>query len=154
MDVEIFKPEQEGGWFVAQIIMVDEFAYCPAVLTNDNSDKIIITPKNTGLDILPVAETIKINATPRTGKSGTSYNIKAEFEVATQSKEIDSYFNDCIHKKVAILGIKHYGDQILYGSPTCPLEFSYRAINGVKYEDGCLFKIKVEGTIPQKPVYL
>ncbi len=146
--------EHNGGWFVAQIILVDEVTHCPTILTNDNASQIVIQPKYNNLDILPVRETIKINATPRSNGSGTSYSIKAEFEIATQSKEIDTFFNDCIHKKVLLLGQKHYGQQILYGSPSCPLEFSYKAINGAKYEEGSIFKINVEGKIPQKPVFL
>ncbi len=112
------KCEHTGGWFVAQIILVDEVINCPTILTNDNASQMSWDDSQySQLDILPVRESIKINATPRSNGSGTSYSIKAEFEIATQSKEIDTFFNDCIHKKVLLLGQKHYGQQILYGSP-------------------------------------
>ena len=146
--------EQTGGFFNAQIVSIDELTSCPSILTNNNAKDIVITPSATYLDILPVAENIKITEKSTKTKSGTLYTINGEFEIPVQSSELDAYFNDYLYKKVVLIGIKHYGQQKIYGSKKFPLKFSYQFINGKKLEDGSKIMIKISGKIPQKPVFI
>ncbi|WP_340074517.1 hypothetical protein [Leptobacterium sp. I13] len=146
--------EQPGGWFNVQIATTDELTFCPDVLTNENAGSVVVTPASNGLDILPVAESIRINESIDKTKSGIIYTIKGEFEIPYQSKALDTYFNDCINKKVVLFAIKRYGQQKLYGSKKFPLEFSYDPVNGQKYEDGNSIRVTVTGKIPQKPVFI
>ena len=145
--------EQTGGWYNVAIISTSEIE-CPDLLTNGNSNEITITPISNGLDILPVGENITINATPQKNKAGTIHNIKGEFEIAYQSGDIDSYFASCLQKKVVLIGVKHSGVKIIYGSKKFPLSFNYKILNGKKYEDGDRIKVFVTGKIPQKPVFM
>lgn len=153
-DINIKLKEQTGGWFNVIIVTLDELIECPAILTNDNARRVVLAPAASGLDILPVGENIKITEVPRKTKSGFLYSIKGDFEVAYQSKELDTYFKSYLNKKVALVGIKHTGQQKLYGSKKFPLDFSYQFINGTKYEDGIKVRITVSGKIPQKPVFI
>ena len=146
--------EQTGGWFNVQIVTPEEIISSPKVLTNTNASSIIIEPSDDTLDILPIAENITITETPRTNKHGTYYDIRAQFELNVQTKDIDSYFNNYIHKHVILIGIKHYGQQKMYGSKLFPLEFTYTHLNGKKLQDGSLIRVSVFGKIPQKPVYI
>ena len=146
--------EQIGGFFNAQIIAIEELTNCPAILTNNNAKSIVITPTVTNLDVLPVAENIKITEKSSKTKSGTLYTINGEFEIPVQSSELDTYFNEHLYKKVVLIGIKHYGQQKMYGSKKFPLDFSYQFINGQKVEDGSKIIVKVSGKIPQKPVFI
>lgn len=148
------QKEQTGGWFSVQIYTTDELVSCPNVLTNENASKITIVPSSDFLDVLPVGESIKIKATPRTTKNGTSYSINGDFKIAVQSKQIDTFLNKYRNKKVVLIGIKHFGQQKMYGSKLFPLSFSYNEINGTKLQDGSLFQISVSGKIPQKPVFI
>ncbi len=153
-DVTTSNLEQTGGFFNAQIVSIDELTNCPAILTNDNAKSIIITPGSNNLDILPVAENIKITEKSSKTKSGTLYTINGEFEIPVQSSAIDTYFNEHLYKKVVLIGIKHYGQQKIYGSKKFPLDFSYQFVNGQKLEDGSKIIVKVTGKIPQKPVFI
>lgn len=146
--------EQVGGWYNVQIIPVNEVIYCPHILTNTNSNELIISDTDTGLDIMPVTENIKISETPKKTKSGTIYTVIAEFELRVQLVEIDIYFNKFITNKVLLIGTKHYGQEKIYGSKLFPLDFSYHFVNGKKLEDGSLIRIKVSSKTPQKPVFI
>ena len=146
--------EQTGGWFNISIATLDELTSCPDLLTNANANSVVFTPIPSGLDILPVGENIKIGETIQKTKAGPVYNIKGEIEIAYQSEEIDTYLNNLLQKKVIFIGIKHSGQQKLYGSKLFPLSFSYQFINGKKYEDGSKVKITIAGKIPQKPVFI
>lgn len=153
-DINIALEEQTGGWFNVAIATLDEILECPDFLTNDNATSVVFAPAASGLDILPVGENIKITEPIQKTKSGTLYNIKGEFELAYQSKEVDTYFKNYLHKKVVFIGIKHSGQQKLYGSKKFPLAFSYQFMNGKKYEDGSTVRVTVTGKIPQKPVFI
>jgi hypothetical protein len=153
-DINISLEEQTGGWFNVAIATLDELVECPAFLTNNNASSVVFAPATSGLDILPVGENIKITEPTQKTKSGTVYNIKGEFEIAYQSKEIDTYLKNYLHKKVVLIGIKHSGQQKLYGSKKFPLAFSYQFINGKNYEDGSKVRVIVTGKIPQKPVFI
>jgi hypothetical protein len=146
--------EQTGGFFNAQIVLIDELTYCPVILTNNNASSIVITPTTNNLDILPIAENIKITEKSIKTKSGTLYTINGEFEIPVQSSELDTYFNDHLYKKAVLIGIKHYGQQKMYGSKKFPLDFSYQFVNGKKAEEGNKIIVKVSGKIPQKPVFI
>lgn len=146
--------EQPGGWFNVGIAHLDEISNCPDYLTHDNAANVVVTLSPEAVDFKAIGESIKIDERPIKTSSGTIYTIKGEFEVAFQSKEIDTYFNKCLHKKVVLFGVKHYGAQKMYGSKKYPLEFTYEFINGTKYEDGATVRVTVSGKIPQKPVYI
>lgn len=146
--------EQTGGWFNAQIIPIDEIVSSPEVLTNNNASSIIIQPSADGLDVVPISENITISESTRTNKDGTYYDIRLQIEFPIQLKEIDTYFNNYLHKGVALIGIKSSGQQKMYGSKRFPLEFSYEHINGKKLQDGALIRVTVSGKTPQKPVYI
>lgn len=153
-DINIALEEQTGGWFNVAIATLDELVECPDILTNANASSVVFTPTADGLDILPVGENIKITEPIQKTKAGSVYNIKGEFEIAYQSKAVDTYLNNHLQKKVVMIGIKHSGQQKLYGSKKFPLEFSYQNINGKNYEDGSRVRITIEGKIPQKPVFI
>lgn len=146
--------EQTGGWFNIQIGMISELAFCPDYITNDNANTIVITENEDQVDILPVFENIKIKEPPRVTKSGTLYNIKADVEFTGQKSTIDKILLKYHLEKVFFIGVKHDGQQKLYGSKLFPLEFEYDFINGTKFEDGSLVAITVSGKIPQKPVFI
>ena len=146
--------EQTGGFFNAQIVAIDEITSCPSILTNNNAKDIVIPPSTTSIDILPVAENIKISEKPTKTKSGTLYTINAEFSLPVQSSELDTYFQYYLYKKVVLIGIKHYGQQKIYGSKQSPLNFSCQFVNGKKLEDGSKILVKVSGKTPQKPVFI
>ena len=153
-DLNIALEEQTGGWFNVAIATLDELIECPALLTNENASSVVLDRAVPGLDIFPVGENIKITEPTQKTKSGTLYNIKGEFEIAYQSKELDSYLKNYLQKKVILIGIKHSGQQKLYGSKKFPLAFSYQFINGKKYEDGTKVRVSISGKIPQKPVFI
>ena len=146
--------EQIGGWFNVSVATLDELVVCPDILTNANARSIVITPKNDGLEILPVGENIQISEPVSKTKAGLVYTIKGEFDISYQSQAIDTYLNNLLLKKVVLIGIKHSGQQKLYGSKKFPLLFSYQHINGKKAEDGNKTRITVQGKIPQKPVFI
>lgn len=146
--------EQTGGWFNVSIATLEELVFCPDILTNDNASSIVINPGPTTVNIYPVGESIIISETPQKTSSGLIYNINSQFDIPIQSKDLDTYFNDCIQKKVVLIGIKHDGQQKLYGSKRFPLTFSYKFINGKKYEDSGSIRVTVSGKVPQKPVFI
>ena len=146
--------EQTGGWSNVSILTSDELVESPDVLTNDNTGSIVIESIEDGLDILPVGENIKITEPLQKTQSGFVYNIKGEFEIACQSKTVDTYLNNYLDKKVVLIATKHYGQRKLYGSKKFPLSFSYQSVSGQKYEDGSRVRITVQGKIPQKPVFM
>lgn len=146
--------EQVGGWYNVQIIPVNEIIYCPHILTNANSNELVISDTDTGLDVMPVTENIKISETSKRTKSGTIHTVVAVFELRVQLVEIDTYFNNFINNKVLLIGTKHYSQEKLYGSKLFPLDFSYQFVNGKKLEDGSLIRIKITGKIAQKPVFI
>ena len=151
--LDVSKDEQSGGWFNVSVIPVEELSFCPEILTNNNANKIIINDTE-GMDILPVGESIKISEVYKKTKSGAMYSINGEFEFDYQSKEIDTYLNRYLSKKVILIGVKHFGSSKIYGSKRFPLDFSYQLINGQKYEEGTRIKIIVSGKSPQKPVFI
>lgn len=153
-EINIAIEEQTGGWFNVVIAKLDELIKCPDILTNSNGSSVLFAPTSDSIDILPVGENIKITEPVQKTKSGLVYNIKGEFEIAYQSKAIDTYLNNHLHKKVVLIGIKHFGQQKLYGSKKFPLTFTYQNINGKNYEDGSRVRITVAGKIPQKPVFI
>ena len=154
IDVNISLEEQTGGWFNVSIITLDEFEQCPDVVTNTNASSVVFSPSYSEVDILPVGENIKITASVQKTKSGSVYNIKGAFEIAYQSEQLDNYFKKYLHKKVVLIGIKHSGQQKMYGSKKFPLNFSYQFISGKKYEDGSKIRVSIQGKIPQKPVFI
>ena len=153
-DIITSLDEQPGGWFNFQIYEVDDITTCPDLLTNANASTVLIDPPSDHIDILPVRETIKIQETSKKTKAGVVYTIKGEFTSQIQTKELDSYLNKRIHKKVVLIGIKHFGQQKIYGSKKFPLALEYQFVNGTKYEDGSAIKVLVSGKIPQKPVFI
>lgn len=152
--IHTIKTEQPGGWFSIQIISLEELVYCPPILTNINSNSIVIVNASEILDVLPVGETIKIDEPVKITKSGAIYTIKGEFEFAKQSSSLDTFLNKYQGKKVVMIGTKHDGQRKLYGSKRFPLEFIYEQTNGKKYEDGNQTIVSVEGKTPQKPVFM
>jgi hypothetical protein len=154
MVINVREKEQQGGWANIQIVSLDEFVYCPDVLTNENSASIVIISELDGLDVLPVAENLKITEPLSRTKSGIIYNIRGDFEISCQTKQLDDYFDKYVLKKVVMIGTKHYGQQKLYGSKKFPLIFSYTYLNGQKSEQGSRIRIRISGKIPQKPVFL
>ena len=152
-DINITFEEQTGGWFNVTIVTLEEIE-CPDILTNDNASSVVISSAESELDILPVGEGIKITEIPRKTKSGFLYNIKGNFEIAYQSKALDTAFKNYLQKKVVLVGTKHSGQQKMYGSKKFPLDFSYQFVNGTKYEDGTKVRVTVSGKIPQKPVFI
>ncbi|MFV9552071.1 hypothetical protein [Algibacter sp. PT7-4] len=146
--------EQTGGWFSVNIISVDDLEYCPSFLTNTNAFSIKISLTDDDLNILPVGEKINITAPPQKSTSGILYNIKADIEFKNQSKKIDTYLNKYLNQKVVLIGVKHFGQQVIYGSKQYPLDFYYQNINGKNYEDGSSIKVVISGKIPQKPVFI
>lgn len=153
-DPNVSLAEQTGGWFNVAIFTLDEITNWPNFLTNQNASSIIVTPNNNGLDILPIRENISISEDPAKTTAGTIYTIKADFEFPYQSAAIDTYLNEFINKKVVLIGVKHSGQQKLYGSKKFPLQFEYQHINGTLYEDGNKTRVTVTGKIPQKPVFI
>ena len=153
-DINTSLNEQPGGWFRFNIYEIDHVTSCPDLLTNANASSIVINPPTDHIDILPVRESIKIRETSKKTKAGVVYNIKGEFTCQIQTKELDTYLNKRIHKKVIFVGIKHFGQQKIYGSKKCPLALEYQLVNGIKYEDGSAIKVLVSGKIPQKPVFI
>lgn len=154
MSTKYTNLEQPGGWANVQIYTTDEITTSPEILTNSNVKDVVITPIDETLDILPVAENIAITEPLVVNNSGPYYNIKAEFEFNIQLEALDTVFNNSLPKKVVLIAVKHFGQQKMYGSKKCPLDFSYTQINGKSQEDGNSIKIKVSGKIPQKPVYI
>jgi len=153
-DIITSLDEQPGGWFNFQIYEIDDVTSCPDLLTNVNASSVVIDPPTDHIDILPVRETIKIQETSKKTKAGVVYTIKGEFTCQIQTEELDTYLNKRIHKKVILVGVKHFGQQKIYGSKKCPLALEYQLVNGTKYEDGSAIKVLVSGKIPQKPVFI
>ena len=153
-EISIARQEQTGGWFNVGIFLTEEITSTPTYLTNKNASLVTFEPAEEGLDILPVGENISITEPSRKTKSGTIFSIRAQFDIENQSKSLDEYLNQFRHKDVVFIGIKHSGQQKLYGSKKFPLEFDYEFINGKKYEDGSRIRITVAGKIPQKPVFI
>jgi len=153
-DINTSLCEQQGGWFCFQVLEVADLSNCPDFLTNENATSIEIEIPEDHIDLFPVRESIKIKETSKKTKAGVVYTIRGEFDIALQTKEIDSYLNKRLQKKVVLIGIKHFGQQKIYGSKKCPLAFEYQFVNGQKYEDGSVIKVLVSGEIPQKPVFI
>lgn len=148
------KTEQPGGWFSIQIVTLSELSVCPPILTNGNAYKVEITAASEVMDVLPVGETIRIDEPPRPTKSGMLYNIKADFELAKQSSDLDDFLNKHHLKKVVVIATKHDGQKKMYGSKISPLTLFYEHINGKKLEDGSKISVSVEGKTTQKPVFM
>ena len=146
--------EQTGGWFNVTIIKTDEFIHCPEILTNANAKTVELLIEPEELDLLPVGENIQITETPNKTTSGMLYTINGQFEFALQSAEIDTFLEKYLHQDVVLIGVKHYGQQKMYGSKTSPLAFSYQNINGKNLEDGTSVRITVSGKTTQKPVFI
>lgn len=146
--------EETGGWFNVSIAHLDEISNCPEYVTHDNAAQVVVTPSENRVDFLHVGESIKITEKTLKTSSGTLHTINGEFEVAFQSKEIDTYFYECLYKKVILFGLKHDGQQKMYGSKKFPLNFNFEFINGTKYEDGATVRVTISGKIPQKPVFV
>lgn len=146
--------EQPGGWFSIQVITLPELAVCPPILTNSNTNLIEIIGADEVIDVLPVGETIRIAEPARNNKSGTLYDINAEFEFAKQSAALDNFLEKHYLKKVVVIGTKHDGQQKIYGSKISPLTFYYHHVNGNRLEDGSKISVSVRGLTTQKPVFI
>lgn len=146
--------EQTGGWFNATIATIDELVVCPDVLTNANANTVVLELEPTELNILPVGENITITETPSRTTSGMLYTINGQVEFALQSTDVDTFLAKYLHKKVVLIGVKHFGQQKMYGSKKFPLNFTYQNINGKNLEDGTSVRITVSGKTPQKPVFI
>lgn len=152
--VNVSESEQHGGFYVIQIFKLSELVSCPEYLTNQNTGLVSFDPEESSVDILPVAESLSISENPDVNGSGILYNISGSMELPYQTSEVDDFLKEYLFKDVVMVGIKHYGQRIMYGSKRHPLRLTYNLVHGKAQEEGTATVIKISGKIPQKPVFL
>ena len=74
------------------------------------------------IDATMLSESISLTARSSRNRSGIIYNIKAAFDMFSQSTLLDDYLNDRVPGGIVLVAVKHYGQEILYGSKNHPLK--------------------------------
>jgi len=152
--LNIIDNEQIGSYKSITFIPIDEIVNCPSFLTNKNANEFTYTPGNDSLQANFLYDSIDIDEKPSRTKSGIIYKISAQFDFSIQHSKIDDYLNSKLPINCVMVGLKHFGQQKLYGSLLNPLKMIYEFRNGKTNEDGSTVRVKIDGKISQKPVFI
>lgn len=147
------KKEQLGGFKSIEIILPEDIIFCPPILTNTNASK--FTYKQffeADVSILPVNETINIDAKPKRTDAGMIYTAQGGFEVHFLDDAVDTIFEN-YHLKDVIVKANTFNDNYtIFGSALEPLTFYYEIKHSSKIENPTKFIISCKADITQKPV--
>ncbi len=153
--IKQIKNEEIGGFHNLEIIAIEDILFCPIILTNLNASNLDYKKYNdSDVEIMPVGETITINANPKRTVNGIEYSVKGQFEVKYLETDVDDVFSEAVSKRIIVKANRYNGTSIIYGSQSHPLYINYKIKNSKKFETKSKFEITITGKIPQKPVFI
>lgn len=145
--------ESSGGIQKIEVYKITDVLNCPHLITPNNVDKIVFRQSSDGIELYPVANEIEMKEPSKLDTGGTKYNIKGGFTVKTQNVLVDHKLYAASQVPVMVKVYFFNGNKRLYGSVVSPLFFSFQPYNGKEIENGSGYRVTINGTTTQRPIY-